>query len=1231
MWVNTGTSEGWILTANDGSTAVWAKMGAQVFGRSFIDFYDATSAPPGSPSTGDNYVLDTGTPVDAGWTVVGATNDDFVEWSGSAWTVSTPVTGQISYNTTLTDFYIYDGADWILLSGSISGVTFVSFARAPMTSDNTQAVPTIWLNTVLDEAWLLSGIDTGVAKWLKLSSNTLGDAQDSVISIAVSTSAPPSEVLGDRYILDSSGAPHADWDGASQNDIVQFDGATWVALTPSEGTFCEVEDVDTVYIFITSWVKLFQHTGAIFDTNSGTAAADATGTLRVVGNASTGSATSGATNVITIANYSATTTQKGVSETSTNAESIAKVSTTTTLTPSNVPSIHSSPGPIGDVLSDTGTFTHVDYVNAAAPAYVAGRVFYDSATDALSFYNAESDVALQIGEENWVKVRNETGSTITNGNIVYLNGSSSGFPLIVKAIATAESSSMVIGVVTHDIENNSNGYVTTFGLVRSLNTSTFSGGDIIYLSDTVAGSITTTKPDSKTEWVVRIGVIGAVDVANGTFHVNICCGGSLSDINSYTFNDNGFDDPKNEATTSFVNGTRTLTIAPQVSTFTYWSEGVAFKKSASEDIIIPDTEGSHYIYYDGDTLSQSMTWSLDFITKYALVEIIYWDAANNVQIYFGDEFFHGTKMGSMTHGYLHDTVGFALESGAGLTDILEDESGDLDSHAEFGVEATVAYDEDAEFEHSAHTSTDNIAVYYKSNTEASPYWRTDETASFGVLTTGTGRAAYNFLTGGNWTQAEVSNNDFVLAHVFTFNDSTRKYGIIQGENSYLTRSAARDGANTEINDITIDGLIGPEIKFIGTVIYQTNDGYANAVKSRIRSTDTGDEYVDLRDFPFTRGGVSGTLTDHGALTGLGDDDHVQYLLADGTRSLAGAWDMGSQNLTNVDIDSGSIDSTPIGSVTPSTGAFTTLSSSTSTTTPLVTAGAGTDLVVKMGDAAGSNKVSFTDSADAEQASMNSDGLFKANKIGVGTTTVPHGGVGGGLVAVEGVAGNVDTGAHMQFTTTSDDYPLIQVLPWSHDNVNIFLDGYRDSGGQRSSSSSGCFRIKKGTDQIEIAGDTGIAAGSSATYEDILRINANGYITMPLQSCVQANPSVALSITGNNTLFTMTSYTERFDLNNDFASGTYTAPIAAYMHVGMNIIMQSAAGGSNYLCQMTTSNKTYEGDECGDNTTSGFMHLQGNCFADMDAADTCVFKVRINGIGADTASVNSGYVYIKIGC
>ena len=52
--------------------------------------------------------------------------------------------------------------------------------------------------------------------------------------------------------------------------------------------------------------------------------------------------------------------------------------------------------------------------------------------------------------------------------------------------------------------------------------------------------------------------------------------------------------------------------------------------------------------------------------------------------------------------------------------------------------------------------------------------------------------------------------------------------------------------------------------------------------------------------------VGALAVDHGALAGLSDDDHTQYLLASGARALAGPWDMGSQALTNVNIDSGVI-------------------------------------------------------------------------------------------------------------------------------------------------------------------------------------------------------------------------------------------------------------------------------------------------------------------------------------
>lgn len=61
-------------------------------------------------------------------------------------------------------------------------------------------------------------------------------------------------------------------------------------------------------------------------------------------------------------------------------------------------------------------------------------------------------------------------------------------------------------------------------------------------------------------------------------------------------------------------------------------------------------------------------------------------------------------------------------------------------------------------------------------------------------------------------------------------------------------------------------------------------------------------------------------------------------------------------------------------------------SGVSVTTPIVTAGAGNNLTLKLGDAAGANKFSITDSGDVEVASINSDGGgYFAGNIGIKDT------------------------------------------------------------------------------------------------------------------------------------------------------------------------------------------------------------------------------------------------------
>lgn len=74
--------------------------------------------------------------------------------------------------------------------------------------------------------------------------------QAACLSVVDCTQVPPTETSGDRYLLDHSGAAHANWDGASAGDIVTFTSGSWVAVSPQEGMVVYLDDInaDAVYV-----------------------------------------------------------------------------------------------------------------------------------------------------------------------------------------------------------------------------------------------------------------------------------------------------------------------------------------------------------------------------------------------------------------------------------------------------------------------------------------------------------------------------------------------------------------------------------------------------------------------------------------------------------------------------------------------------------------------------------------------------------------------------------------------------------------------------------------------------------------------------------------------------------------------------------------------------------------------------------------------------------------------
>ncbi len=127
---------------------------------------------------------------------------------------------------------------------------------------------------------------------------------------------------------------------------------------------------------------------------------------------------------------------------------------------------------------------------------------------------------LQVGQEEVVLIHNNTGSTLTDGQVVYINGSTGNLPTVALADASSETTSAAtLGVVTESITNGSNGFITISGNVNGLNTTGYTAGDILWLSET-AGQFTNVKPVSPAH-LVLIGYVVKVSGGNGSILVKI--------------------------------------------------------------------------------------------------------------------------------------------------------------------------------------------------------------------------------------------------------------------------------------------------------------------------------------------------------------------------------------------------------------------------------------------------------------------------------------------------------------------------------------------------------------------------------------------------------------------------------------------------------------------------------------------------------------------------------------
>ena len=167
--------------------------------------------------------------------------------------------------------------------------------------------------------------------------------------------------------------------------------------------------------------------------------------------------------------------------------------------------------------------SHINFNTGSTVSAIAGTLYFDQTENALSYKpkTINNDVTINIGQETVIKIHNNSGFLIPNGTVCHINGSNGlGHPTV--ELANANSLNLSTGVATHDIPNNSDGFITVRGIVRDLTISGVSNGTDIYLSDTIPGGfIYDVNNLAITSRISKIGKVITTGITTATILVNI--------------------------------------------------------------------------------------------------------------------------------------------------------------------------------------------------------------------------------------------------------------------------------------------------------------------------------------------------------------------------------------------------------------------------------------------------------------------------------------------------------------------------------------------------------------------------------------------------------------------------------------------------------------------------------------------------------------------------------------
>lgn len=171
-----------------------------------------------------------------------------------------------------------------------------------------------------------------------------------------------------------------------------------------------------------------------------------------------------------------------------------------------------------------------------------GRFTWNDVDGTMDLGLKGGNVTLQLGQELVKRIVNKTTGNInlleSNYQVVKISGATGQRMSVDLAQGNSDlNSATTLGVVTENINNNQEGFITTSGEVHNINTTgslqgeTWVDGDVLYLSPTVAGQLTKVKPVAPQHMVI-VGYVEYAHAVNGKLFVKVDNGYELDELHN---------------------------------------------------------------------------------------------------------------------------------------------------------------------------------------------------------------------------------------------------------------------------------------------------------------------------------------------------------------------------------------------------------------------------------------------------------------------------------------------------------------------------------------------------------------------------------------------------------------------------------------------------------------------------------------------------------------------------